>query len=166
MAREKHTRGLRPAVLPTKGRERQVEKILAALLGLGLGHLVLYLCLTADARSALQDLSARWAPEVLAQARKAGGMPEPGTAAYGPWLERYEIFEASKDQALHQRHESLMRWGMIVSFLIAAFILGSAVHRHARSTGRRTHSAGRRGAPVRLAPVLTHPSRRRYRRSA
>ena len=157
--------------LPAPKNERHVEKIVAALIGLGVGHLVLYLFLTSDARSALHAIESQHAPQALVTAKAPGAMPEPGTPDYSDWLGRYEVHHAAREHALHARHEGLMRYGMLFSFLIAAGILGSAIRTYAR-TQKRVQQPTRRARAVKparaapVAPVLQHPQRRQYRRSA
>lgn len=152
--------------------QRQIEKVLLALLGLGLGHIVFYLCLTNDARSALDGLRATWKPAELEQAQAPGVMPEPTTNAYSAWLRSYEVHAAAKDHELHARHESLMRYGMLFSFLIAAGFLGAALRRVAVSRKQQMSRPRLRArapqTPVRVVkPVRAVPQpARRYRRSA
>lgn len=130
------TRRNQRAPQPDTGSERRAQKVLVALLALGVGHVMLYLTLTGDARSALKQISAAYTPAQLAAARAPGPMPEPGTEAYSPWLRGYEQHAAASDHSLHARHEGLMRYGMLASFLIAVTILGSAMHRFKREQGR------------------------------
>lgn len=154
-----------------KPETRQVEKVLLALLGLGIGHVVLYLCLTGDARTALDGLHAAWKPAELQAAKAPGVMPEPGTSAYSTWLRGYERSAAAKDYELHARHESLMRYGMLLSFLIAAGFLGAAMRRVVVSSKRQAVRSRPRTRPrtpqraVRVVRALPQPARR-YRRSA
>lgn len=143
--------------------DRAAEKMLLALLGLGIGHVLLYLCLTGDARTALNDLAGRYKPAELHSAAKPSAMPVPGTPAYSPWLHSFQRYSASRDYELHARHESLMRYGMIFSFLIAVGFLGNALHRI--SVGRKRAERARQTA-ARAAPVLAQQAQRRYRRSA
>ena len=151
---------------------RQIEKVMLALLGLGIGHVVLYLCLTGDARTALDEIHATWKPSELQAARAPGFMPEPTTDAYSAWLRSYEAHAAAKDYELHARHEALMKYGMLFSFLIAVGFLGAAMRRVAVSRKRQIgRPRVRVRAPQKPAPVM-RPVRaipqpaRRYRRSA
>ena len=68
---------------------------------------------------------------------------------------------------MHGRHESLMRYGMLASFLVAVGFLGSGLLRHARAA-QPCLARSRERAPIALAsrrPTAT-VERRRYRRSA
>lgn len=152
--------------------QRQIQKVLLALLGLGIGHVILYLSLTADARTALDELNATWKPAELQAAKAAGVMPEPTTAAYSPWLRAVEVHAAAKNHELHARHESLMKYGMLCSFLIAVGFLGAAMRRVSLSRRRQaSRPRVRERAPqrpmraVRPARAVPQPARR-YRRSA
>ena len=168
MAAKRHdARGASPptaaAAAAPASNDRAAEKMLLALLGLGIGHILLYLCLTGDARSALNDLAGQYEVAELQSAAKPAVMPMPGTPAYTPWLHSFQRYSASRDYELHARHESLMRYGMIFSFLIAVGFLGNALHRISvgRKRARRAHQIA-----ARAAPVLAHQTQRRYRRSA
>jgi len=148
------------------GDRRVTEKIMLAI-----AHLVLYFFLTGDARAALDALGAHYQTAELESAQAPGVMPVPGTEAYGPWLRSYEQFSASKDFELHARHESLMRYGMMFSFLIALGFLGSAMHRIARSRRMEARLARipqtqRRRKSARVKPAIAYATQRRYRRSA
>ena len=137
-----------------------------ALLALGIGHVLLYFFLTGDARGALDDLEARYDGAALERIVPAGPAAMPGTPAYSTWLRSYELWHASKDYAMHGRHESLMRYGMLASFLIALGFLGSGLWRHARSSKANERVARNpRRSPV---PLRAHREgvRPRYRRSA
>jgi hypothetical protein len=141
---------------------QQVQKIVAAIIGLGIGHVVLYLCLTADARAALRGLSTEWTPAQLEASQAPGPMPVPGTSSYSEWLHAYEGHHAAKEHALQSRHEGLMRYGMLFSFLIAAGILGSAVLRYRRGQRRAVRSPARARAPMQARAPARVPSGRRH----
>ena len=150
---------------------RVTEKIMLAILGLAIAHLLLYFFLTGDARAALDALGANYQAAELESTKAPGVMPVPGTEAYAPWLRSYERFSASKDYELHARHESLMRYGMMFSFLIALGFLGSAMHRISRSRRmearfERAPQPQTRRKSAGAKPAITYPTQRRYRRSA
>jgi hypothetical protein len=155
-----------PHVLVAAAPDRVTEKVLMALLVLGIGHLLLYFLLTGDARSALQVLESRYKGSSLETTVPAGPAAMPGTPAYSVWLRSYERWHAAKDYAMHGRHESLMRYGMLASFLIALGFLGSGLWRHARSS-RVAECASERAARAPV-PLAAHgrAQRPRYRRSA
>ena len=137
-----------------------------ALLALGIGHLLLYFFLTGDARSGLEDLESRYKVSSLEAIVPAGPAAMPGTPAYSVWMRSYERWHAAKDYAMHGRQESLMRYGMLASFLIALGFLGSGLWRHARSSRLSERASQRaRRAPIRLA-AHRRAERPRYRRSA
>ena len=140
--------------------DRKAAGAAASALGLGLvilaaGHLLLYVVLTADARSALASANEQHEPAQLANAQDPGHPPQPGTEAYSTWLRSYELWFASKDYAVHGRHETLVKTGMILSFLIGLGLLGQGWIRASRRPGVPQGSSGRaRGRrPARVVPL-------------
>jgi hypothetical protein len=132
----------------------------ASALGLGLvilaaGHLLLYVVLTADARSALASASEQHEPAQLVGAKDPGHPPQPGTEAYSTWLRSYELWFASKDYAVHGRHETLVKTGMILSFLIGLGLLGQGWMRASRRQSAPQSGSGRARSrrPARVVPL-------------
>jgi len=148
---------------------------------LAAGHLLMYLVLTTDARGALTNLEATYGVSALEGTKDPGAAPQPGGEAYSQWLGAYERWWASKDVALHGRHEGLVRTGMILSFLIGLGLLAQGLRRTSQRTpvrrrgptSRRDRTArpARRPAPTRplrpiVYPVAVRPVLVRQRRSA
>lgn len=142
---------------------------------LAAGHLLLYVVLTGAARTALADIASKHEVAQLEVARDPGPPPQPGSEAYSAWLGAYETWWASKDYTLQDRHETMVKTGMALSFLVGLGLLGQGMMRVART--RRAPARARRREPVRrparvvpLRPVATRIAVRpipvRRRRSA
>ncbi|MDF1701723.1 MAG: hypothetical protein P1V36_11260, partial [Planctomycetota bacterium] len=121
--------------------------LLLGLAILSVGHLVVYLCLAGDARSALSVLEAEHDVAALESARKPAPPPAAGTAEYSPWLRSYERWHAAGEYTVHARHEGLVRIGMILSFLIGLGLLGQGFLRTAKTPRRRVTDQPARARP-------------------
>lgn len=166
--------------------DRTAASAAASALGLGLlvlaaGHLLLYVVLTADARAGIASATEHHELAQLASAKDPGHPPQPGTEAYSSWLRSYELWFAAKDYAVHGRHETLVKGGMIVSFLVGLGLLGkgwmrATRRRNAPPQQRRNQSRGRRPArvvplrpvarPVAVRPIMVARQETRHRKSA
>ncbi len=125
---------------------------------LAAGHLLMYLLLTADARSGIADGESARSVAQLESAKDPGFAPEPGSEAYSVWLGSYETWWASKDYALHSRHESMVKIGMLLSFLVGLGLLaagcrGAATTSARRVRPRRIQAGGRTQPARRIEPV-------------
>lgn len=127
---------------------------------LAAGHLLMYLLLTADARTGIADGEGSRSVAQLTSAKDPGFAPKPGTEAYSVWLDAYETWWASKDYALHSRHESMVKIGMLLSFLVGLGLLalgcrGSATTSARSVRARRIQPSGRPQPARRAQPVRT-----------
>ena len=117
---------------------------------LAVSHLGLYVFLTGDARTHMDEVTSQFSTDALETARRPGPPPDAGTPAYSPWLRAYEQWHASETHGLHARHEGMIRFGMILSFVIGLGLVGASVHRSAPHR-RRGRSVDARPAPARVA---------------
>lgn len=141
---------------PPSSRGTAASTLTLGLVILAAGHLVLYLLLTADARSALAGMEREHDLAQLERVKDPGSPPQPGGEAYSAWLKAYETWWASKDFALHDRHESLVRTGMILSFLVGLGLLGQGLMRVSRvrtTRERRPQRAAQARRPARVVPL-------------
>ncbi|MDJ0522494.1 MAG: hypothetical protein QNJ90_10540 [Planctomycetota bacterium] len=138
------------------GRGTPASTLTLGLVVLAAGHLLLYVVLTADARSALADTTSRHEPAQLEAAKDPGHPPQPGTEAYSTWLRSYELWFAAKDYAVHGRHEGLVKGGMLLSFLVGLGLLGQG---WMRATRRRPVQARGRRSQERARPARVIPMR-------
>ena len=142
---------------PSRG-SAAASSLALALVILAAGHLLLYVLLTGEARSALAAMEGQRSVAALEHARDPGPAPQPGGQAYSTWLRAYETWWASKDHALHSRHEGLVKTGMFLSFLIGLGLLGQGMVRASRTRGIPPRSRMAPLRPARAVPLRPVPA--------
>jgi hypothetical protein len=131
---------------PTPRSRARAVLALGALI-LVAAHGLLYLFLSADARSDMTRIEAAWTPADLAAARDPGAPPHAGTPAYGPWLKRTQRWEAARVHDLDARLDDMLGGGMLVSLLVGLVLLVRGAR--AAAAAQRRAARPRR---VRIAP--------------
>ncbi|MDJ0975905.1 MAG: hypothetical protein QNJ98_15715 [Planctomycetota bacterium] len=124
----------RPAVeAPQPAQEQpQMPWLLAGavVVVLVLAHYALYLLITGDARTGIEELESRHGLAVREKHESPGSTPPAANSPrYKAWHQEHAMYAASKAYADHEAHRSLVSTGLAISVLVQLGITGFALLR-------------------------------------
>ena len=107
-----------------RARRRLLTTAVTLLAVVGVAHLGLYLLLTRDARASVAAVEARHGRAALAAAEAPSGSPQPGAPDYRAWSEATALWVDAQAWEDDTRQVSLLRGGILGSFVLQVVITG------------------------------------------
>jgi len=108
---------------------------------IGVAHLALFLLLTASARKEVSALEERYGASALANPVDPGARPR-DSGSIPDWLRAQQVWEAGRTYATRTEYVSLLGYGLLLSFLVQAAILGVLLARSVQASGGRRSARG------------------------
>ena len=107
----------------------------------GVAHLGLYVLLTRDARKSMAEIEAKHDVAALERARAPAGESQPGSPDYKAWREAKQRWVDAESWRNDRRQVTLLKGGIIGSFVVQVAITGWILIRLLGNVRRRARSS-------------------------
>lgn len=130
-----------PSFDPERARRKLFTTAGIVLAVVAVGHLALYLLLTRDARAGIAAVESRHAPAALEAARPPTGEPQAGSPGYRAWRQAKALWVDAETWRSDRRQATLLRHGILGSFLVQLCITAWILVRLLGGVRRRARTA-------------------------